>query len=460
MSESLYPEKEIAAQRPFFDKRKPMDTVYRKLALKRLYDTILCHEQEIYRALDADFGKSPFETWSTEIGLVLEEIRNMIRNLTKWSRPDSVKTPIIHFPSVSRIHKEPFGQVLIMAPWNYPFMLAMMPFVGAIAAGNCVVLKTAHYSTSTSLILEQIIRESFVPEHALALGGGREINTRLLDTRFDYIFFTGSPSLGKLVMEKASANLTPVTLELGGKSPCIVSSKCNPKLAARRIIWGKLINAGQTCVAPDYLLVESSIKDQLIKEMILAIKESYGSDPSLSTDFPRIINTPQWERLNKLVSNEKVLCGGQSNRETRYFAPTLIDEPDPDSPVMMDEIFGPILPVISWENKRAAVKYVLEHPKPLACYIFTNDPTEEKFFLENIPFGGGCINDTIIHIANPYLPFGGVGGSGMGRYHGRESFLIFSNRKAVLKKGTWLDVPVRYPPYTEKKLKAVKAFLH
>ena len=448
----------VRKQRQFFEKGITKGIDYRIKNLKTLKQAILAHEKEIIEALQKDLNKAPFEAYATEIGLVLEELEYIIKHLRNWSKPRKVKTPITHFLSASHQYSEPYGIVLIMSPWNYPFQLAIAPLIGSMAAGNCTIVKPSEYSSHTAAIIERLISQYFDDSYITVIRGGREANKTLLDEKFDYIFFTGSVSVGKVVMESASKHLTPVSLELGGKSPCIVDETANLDIAAKRIVWGKFLNAGQTCVAPDYLWVHQSIKNELIPKMHKYIKEFYGSDPLSNPDYPNIINSKHFNRLLGLMQNESITIGGKYNEQTNRIVPTIIDNVTWDKPVMREEIFGPLLPVLEFENLNDIIATVNSHPKPLALYFFTNDKEREDYVIHNTSFGGGCINDTIVHLATSYMPFGGVGDSGMGGYHGKASFDTFSHKKSILKKSTLFDVPLRYPPY-KNKLKLLKLIM-
>ncbi len=441
--------KVIQKQRSFFETGKSKDIGFRIEKLKTLKKAVIENEKEIMEALKNDLNKSPFESYATEIGFLLEEINYTIKHISKWVKPKKVKSSLKHFPSSSYIYTEPYGVILIIAPWNYPFQLALSPLVGAIAAGNCSIIKPSEYSQHTSAILDKLIRENFDESFITVVRGGREVAQKLLDEKFDYIFFTGSVQVGKIIMEAASKHLTPVTLELGGKSPCIVDETANIDLAAKRIIWGKSLNAGQTCVAPDYLLVQKNMKDKLINKMSEYITKFYGTDPLTNKQYPKIINEKHFNRLLKLMENGNIVCGGQYTDETMHIAPTIIDGVTLESPIMQEEIFGPLLPVLEFENLNQALTVVNKYPKPLALYLFTNDKQKEKYVINNTSFGGGCINDTIIHLATPHMPFGGVGESGMGAYHGKASFDTFSHKKSVMKKSNILDVPLKYPPFED-----------
>ena len=442
-------------QQKFFLTGRTLDLAFRKRALQKLKTTILEHESDFYDALFQDLHKSQFESYATEIGFVLEELSFNMKKLRKWKRPKKVSSGLVSFPAKSRITYEPLGTVLIIAPWNYPFQLLVAPLIGAIAAGNTVILKPSEISVNTGLALEKIINAAFDEEYVHVVTGGSEVSQQLLEIDFNHIFFTGSPRVGKIIMQAAAKKLIPVTLELGGKSPCIVNKDVNLKLAARRIAWGKFLNAGQTCIAPDYLLVHEEIKGALIQEIENAVHQFFGTDIKQSPDYPRIISRPNMERLAMLLEGVKVVSGGNYDLEERYFEPTIIDEADFEKPVMQQEIFGPVLPVISYRELDEAIHLINNRPRPLALYVFASSRNFQKKVVAEVPAGGVTVNDTLMHIASNKLPFGGVGNSGIGKYHGFESFKTFSNAKPVVYRGTWLDVPIRYAPY-KSKLKIIK----
>ena len=450
----------LKKQKEFFSSGTTKNIQYRINKLKDLKIGIEKNEQLIYEALKADLNKSAFEAYETEVGMVIEEINIAIRNLKKWSKVEKVKTPLIHFGTKSYIYKEPYGIVLNISPWNYPFQLSLSPLVGAIAAGNCVMLKPSRYSRNTSDVLEKIIKEVFDEEYVAVVekDGGRESISNLLNYKFNYIFFTGSPSVGKVIMEKASKYLTPVTLELGGKSPCIVHKDADLRKASKRIIWGKFLNAGQTCVAPDFLMVHEEVKSELIGYMKEDIEEFFGMEPFISEDFGRIINERQFERLKTYLPEGYIIKGGDYDVKQRYISPTLMDGVSFSSSIMKEEIFGPILPILTYNDMDALIKTLHNRPKSLALYLFTQSKTIETKVLDSMSFGGGCVNDTIIHVASPYIPFGGVGNSGMGAYHGKASFDLFTHNKSILKKSNIFDIKFRYAPY-KGKLKLLKKFL-
>lgn len=434
------------------------DIKYRKETLKKLLFNIQKNEDLIIKALYDDFKKPAFEAVLTETNYVISELKNTIRNISKWASPKRVFPSILNFPSTDYIYKEPYGNVLIIAPWNYPFQLALCPLISAVSAGNKVVLKPSELTPNTSSIIAKIVEKSFHINHVEVIQGGVEVSDKLLAKRWDYIFFTGSVTVGKIVAKAAAENLTPVTLELGGKNPCIIDETADLKLAAKRIVWGKFINAGQTCIAPDYILIQKSMKINFITFLIEEIIQAYGKKPEKSPDYARIINTKNWLRLMSMIEPEKVIFGGESNANEFYIAPTLIDEPELESPVMQEEIFGPILPVLIYESENDIDKIVSKYEKPLAFYIFSENNSFVKKMILKYSFGGGCVNDTLIHFSNKRLPFGGVGHSGIGAYHGKLSFDIFSHHKAVVKKANWLDQPMRYAPYRDK-LKSIKRLL-
>lgn len=442
----------------FFNTNATYDVQFRINALKNLQKNIHEMEDEILEALRLDLNKAHFEGYETELGIIYGEIRKVLKNLPKWVKPKRVRTPLMHFLSWSYICPEAYGNILIMSPWNYPFQLAMVPLIGAIAAGNTIVLKPSEYSFHTAEAIEKLIKKTFSDDYVTVVRGGREANKELLNEKFDYIFFTGSPVVGQLVMSSASKYLTPITLELGGKSPCIVGKTANVKLAARRIVWGKFLNSGQTCIAPDYLLVHKSVKDELIKYIKQYIVEFYGEHPEQCEYFPKIINEKHFNRLLGLMEEGDILIGGNSNAQTRQIEPTVIDNITLESPIMKEEIFGPLFPVLTFEDISEVYDIVQSMPKPLAFYLFTTDNNVIKYCMKKMSFGGGCINDTVMHIANSNLPFGGVGNSGMGQYHDKLTFDTFTHYKAILQKSNLVDVALRYPPF-DNKMKLLKKFM-
>ena len=440
----------LHAQRAYFGQGECKNVDFRIRQLKNLYQWICGHEQEILDALYQDLNKSPFEAYAAEIGIVKEEIRYTLKHIRKWAAPKRVKTPITQFPSRSFIYPEPYGVVLIMSPWNYPFQLTIAPLVGAICAGNCAVVKPSAYSPNTTRVMAEMLRELFPAEYISVVEGGREANQALLDEKFDYIFFTGSVNVGKYVMEKATAHLTPVSLELGGKSPCIVDETADLKLAAKRIVWGKFLNCGQTCVSPDYILVQRGVKDKLVKQIQKYIRKMYGRDVLANKEYPKMINEKHFDRVLGLMEGARVIYGGESDRTSLKIAPAVLDQVNWKSPVMQEEIFGPLLPVLTFYDMKEVIQMVNAAPKPLALYYFTRDKKREAGILKHISYGGGCINDTVVHLATSYMPFGGVGNSGMGGYHGRDSFDTFTHRKSIMKKSGLIDVPIRYAPFKNK----------
>lgn len=431
----------------FFSIGPTKDIAFRRLQLKKLRQVIRHYEPDILKALKEDLNKASFEAYETEIGIVLQELNHTIQHLHRWASPSRVPTPLMHFPASSHVYREPYGTVLIMSPWNYPFQLTLVPLIGALAAGNCVVLKPSEYSVHTAAVIEKMITENFDSGYISVIRGGREANQSLLEQKFDYIFFTGSPTVGRLVMKSAAWHLTPVTLELGGKSPCIVDETAKLDLAARRIVWGKFLNAGQTCVAPDYVLVHPAIKDALIEKMKEAVRTFYGDDVLQNDEYPKIINRKHFDRLQGLMDGEEVVCGGGTDPDSLKIEPTILSGVTFKSPVMQEEIFGPLLPVLTYDNLQDTFAFMQKQPKPLAFYYFTQSKKRAALALREVPFGGGCINSTVIHLSNPHLHFGGVGESGMGQYHGKASFDTFTHEKSVMKKSTLIDISLPYPPY-------------
>ncbi|APQ73471.1 aldehyde dehydrogenase [Clostridium botulinum] len=440
----------LEKQKSFFDKGYTKDINFRIEALKKLKHNIKINENNIFKALKIDLNKSEFETFITEIGIVYDEINGAIKNIKKWSKPKKVKTPITNFLASSYIYNEPYGVALIMSPWNYPFQLIMAPLVGAISAGNCVLLKPSELAIKTEKIIVKIIKDTFSDEYIGVITGGIEESTALLKEKFDYIFYTGGINVGKIVMRAAAEHLTPITLELGGKSPCIVDKDANIDLAARRIAWGKFLNAGQTCVAPDYLVVHRNIKEKLISSIENYIVEFFGENTFESEDYPRIINERHFKRLEGYLKEGKIVSGGNTDINNLYIEPTIIEGINFENRIMEEEIFGPIFPVIEFENIDKVIDIVKNNPKPLALYYFSENKEKQEFIIKNISFGGGCINDTIMHLSTSTLPFGGVGNSGIGGYHGRASFDTFSHKKSILKKSNLIDVKIRYAPFKGK----------
>lgn len=449
----------VEHQRKFFNTKETLDINKRIYYLKKLKSVILKYENEINQALYEDLGKSPSESYMCEVGLTLSELSYQIKHIKRWSRPKRHITDLTNFHGKSYSVFEPYGVVLVMAPWNYPFMLTMEPLIGAVAAGNCVVAKPSAYSPATSSIIKKILEQVFDDSYVAVVEGGRAENTELLEQRFDYIFFTGGVNVGKLVMEKAAKNLTPVSLELGGKSPCIIDKTANLKLAARRLAFGKYLNLGQTCVAPDYLLIEETVKEKFLNILIDTVKKMYGENPLENQNYGKMINEKHYRRVMGLIDERKVILGGKGIEEQLRIEPTVLDNVTESDDVMQEEIFGPVLPVITYKEINDAVQFIETRPHPLALYIFSNDRKVQKLFTEKVTFGGGCINDTILHLATSRMGFGGVGNSGMGAYHGIKSFQTFSHEKSILRKYNWIDMPMRYQPYTKIMDKLVRMFL-
>ncbi len=449
----------VARQRAYFESGATRPLAFRRAALGRLYDAIVRMEPALFQALRQDLNKSPQEAYMTEIGLTLSEIRYQKKHLRAFARTRRVPSPLSQFHAKSFIVREPYGVALIMSPWNYPLMLLLEPLAAAIAAGNCCVLKPSAYAPATSAVLAKLIAETFEDRFVAVVEGGRAENTALLDEPFDYIFFTGGQTVGRFVMEKAAAHLTPVTLELGGKSPCIVDRTANLKLAARRIAFGKFLNSGQTCVAPDYALVEQSVVQPFLEHLRRETVQMLGDDPLSNPDYPKMINRRHFDRVCGLLEGQTAVFGGHADEATLRIAPTVLYPVQPDSAVMGEEIFGPVLPVLSYQSLDEAIAFVRSRPRPLALYVFTGDRETERRVLGTLPYGGGCVNDTIIHLATSRMPFGGVGASGMGNYHGKYGFDTFTHEKSVVKKYTWIDLPMRYQPYSAGKLAMIRRFL-
>lgn len=448
----------INEQKIYFLTGETKSLAFRKKMLLNLKSELIKNEQNIIDALYADFKKPVFESVLSETGLVLSELDLTIKKLNSWAKPKKVFPSFLNFPSTDTIYYEPYGTVLVIAPWNYPYQLSILPVIGAIAAGNTVVLKPSELTPNTSKIVEKIITTVFNETFVSVVQGDAKVAQDLLKEHWDYIFFTGSVNVGKIVAQAAAHFLTPTTLELGGKNPCVIDETANIKLTAKRITWGKFFNGGQTCIAPDYIIIHNSIKQQFIEALRNEITVSYSSNPQASSDFARIINSSNFLRLTKMLKNENVIIGGEINEESLFIAPTIIDEPSLESEVMKNEIFGPILPILSYTNEEDIRKIILRFNKPLSLYVFSTNRTFSKKMISTYSFGGGAINDTVIHFANPKLPFGGVGSSGTGAYHGKHTFYTFSHQKAIVKKGNWLDIPVRYAPY-KGKTKLIKLFL-
>jgi aldehyde dehydrogenase (NAD+) len=442
----------------FFKTRKTQDVTYRVESLQRLKRVIESKEKEVYAALAKDLGKSEFESFLTEYNAVIRELQNYISKTHLWSRPKRIRPSILNFPSKARSYPEPYGNVLIISPWNYPFQLALAPLIGAVAAGNTVVLKPSEFSCATGILLRKIIEDTFEKEHVSVALGDAQKAQELTALPWDYVFFTGSPKVGRLIYQAAAKHLTPVTLELGGKNPCVIHETAHIKVTAKRIVWAKFLNAGQTCIAPDYLLVHKDIKEQLIEELKIQIHKFFGKEVIESPDFSRIIRDEHFDTLVELLKGEKVLEGGDNDKDSLFIAPTLLDEPSRDSKVMEKEIFGPILPIISYSNKADLERWINSYEKPLAGYCFTNSSKFQMWYIKQFSFGGAVINDSIVQYINHRIPFGGVGHSGMGSYHGQKTFETFSHYKGVVHRGTWIDLPVKYAPYTHK-LNSIKKLM-
>ncbi len=449
----------VNAQRTFFQTGATLPLPARRAALKRLGEAVRAREADVSAALLSDLNKSPTESYMCEVGMTLSELGYVLRHLDHWAKDKLRPTPLAQFPAKSFTAADPYGVVLIMSPWNYPFLLAMEPLIGAIAAGNCCVVKPSAYSPAVSAVLRSLLAECFPAEFVTVVEGGRAENQALLDQKFDYIFFTGSTAVGKEVMAKAAAHLTPVTLELGGKSPCIVDTTAKLNLAAKRIVFGKLINCGQTCVAPDYLLIHRRVKDRFLAYVKRWITVMYGTNALDNDGYVRMVNQKHYDRVMSLIDLNKVVFGGRGDPDTLKIQPTILDNVSPEDAVMQEEIFGPVLPVLTFDRVEEALDFVNTRPHPLALYLFSQDKQVQELFVRRASFGGGCINDTIIHLATSHMGFGGVGNSGMGSYHGRQSFDTFSHRKSIVQKSTLVDLPIRYAPYTPSKSKLLRLFL-
>lgn len=452
------PTEVIKKQQAFFQSGAGRELAFRMQQLRQLERAIDKCENELLRALELDLGKCRQEAYMTEVGLLRAELAYIMKHLPSWVQARKVRTPCLYPGARSLIYPEPLGQVLIISPWNYPVYLALAPLLGAMAAGNCTVIKPSELAPHSSAVLQALIQDSFPEEYIAVLEGGAEMSSELLEQPFDHIFFTGGSAVGKLVMQAAARRLTPVTLELGGKSPCLVDQDINIEYTARRIIWGKFLNAGQTCVAPDYLLLQREIKEPLLKKMGEVLLKFYGANPRHSPDYARIISEGHFQRLEALLVDGRILYGGEAVREERYIAPTIMDRIASDSPLLQEEIFGPLLPVLEFGDLEEAIQFVNERPKPLALYFFSRNRKRQEQVLKQSSSGGVCINDTLSHISSPYLPFGGVGESGMGSYHGRASFELFSHKKSVLQQSLSFDIPLKYPPY-RIPLQALKKLL-
>lgn len=446
------------AMKAYFESGATLDVAKRKATLRKLKATLKEWEPRLMEAIMLDLGKSRFEAYETEIGIVQAEISHTLKHLSRWAKAKRVSTPLAHFPSSSRILKQPKGLVLVMSPWNYPIQLALVPLAAAISAGCCVLLKPSRYSVNVSRVLCEMFDSCFDSRLIKVVEGGHQANSELLELRWDHIFFTGSPNVGKVVMEAASRHLTPVTLELGGKSPVIIDGSMDMALAARRLAWGKFLNAGQTCVAPDYLLIDERCREEFKKEFEKTTRKMY---PGLleSPDLGRIINEKHFNRLKGLLEGQRVVFGGQCDDKSLRIAPTLLEDTDPDSPIMQEEIFGPILPMLTYRSFDEALSFIRGREKPLALYIFSKDRRHINAVQQTLTYGGGCVNDTVVHLSNPSMPFGGVGSSGMGSYHAKQGFDTFTHEKSVLRKALWLDIPVRYAPYDDRLTRLLRLLL-
>ncbi|MDZ7716680.1 MAG: aldehyde dehydrogenase [Balneolaceae bacterium] len=437
----------VEKQHRFFKSGKTKDTSFRLRQLKKLKRILQENEQEIFDALDNDFKKPAYETYATELGILYMEINHLTGNLEKWAKPQKVSGSIINFPSTNYIYSEPYGVSLVIGAWNYPLQLSLNPVLGSIAAGNCTIIKPSELAPNTSSLLAEIINKRFDEGYLKVVEGAAETTQALLSEPLDHIFFTGSTRVGKIIMKAAAEQLTPVTLELGGKSPAIVDKTADIHSTAKRIAWGKFVNAGQTCVASDYVYVHESVKESFLKTLKEEITKFYGSDPKKSPDYARIINEDHFNRLKQFLNNGNMYMGGPNNEEELYIAPTILTDITWDDPIMQEEIFGPILPILSFGNMDEVIDTLQDKPKPLALYIFSEDAKNQQKIISSLSFGGGCINDTVAHLGNHNLPFGGIGNSGIGNYHGKASFDTFSHQKSIMEKTTWFDNPLRYPPY-------------
>lgn len=450
----------VEKQRRFFEGGNTLNVKTRLRYLKKLYAAIKDNLDEIHEGLKKDLGKSASESYMCETGLVLSELSHMIKHVKSYAKAKRVKTPLAQFASKSYRLPSPYGTVLVMNPWNYPFLLSIDPLIAAVAAGNTVVLKTSAYSPNVNAAIQKVLSGVFPAEYVAVIFGGSQVNKVLFDTKFDYIFFTGSKTVGKIVYEKAARNLTPVTLELGGKSPCIVDETANIPLAAKRIVWGKFLNLGQTCVAPDYVMCQENVRGKLIEELKKQIKKQFGENPLENPTYGKMINEKHFERVCGLIDPDKVVVGGRSDAAKLKIEPTVMDGVTLEDGVMGEEIFGPVLPVISYKEEGEVFGYVSSHDAPLACYVFSSDKKRIKRFTTRLGFGGGCVNDVVIHIATSNMPFGGFKESGMGGYHGKVGFDTFTHYKSIVDKKTFMDLPMRYQPYKKINDKLVKTFLH
>jgi len=448
-------------KREFFDQGNTRSLNFRKQQLLTLRKALDDHSDDISKALKDDLGKSAMESYMTETSVLYSEIDHALKHLKSWMSPERQRVPLSLEPSSCSIHYEPKGVVLIIAPWNYPVMLSISPLIGAIAAGNSVVLKPSEEAPASAKIIERIVKDCFAPEYVSVVQGlGHEVVPKLMDDHtFNHIFFTGSTAVGKIIAKQAAEKLTSTTLELGGKSPAVIDSSADLKVSARRIVWGKLMNAGQTCVSPDYLLVEEKIKEELVQELIKAIESSFGADQMSSEDYPHLINQKHFNRVSSYLNEGRIIYGGKTDPESLFIQPTLIDQVDLDSPVMQEEIFGPVLPILTFNNNDEIKEIIHRNRYPLACYYFGKNKKREEWVMNQTEFGGGCVNNTIVHLGNPDLPFGGVQYSGSGQYHGWHGFECFSHKKSIVKTSTWIDPPMKYAPFTESKFKFLRTIL-
>ncbi|MDE5897113.1 MAG: aldehyde dehydrogenase [Clostridia bacterium] len=453
------PETLLNRQHEYFTSGATLPVKFRIAALKRLRSAIRTHERELLAALKSDLGKSETEAYMCEIGMTYAEIAYLLKHVKKFAKPEKARTPLSQFPAKSYKLRSPYGCALIMSPWNYPLLLSLEPLADAIAAGNCAIVKPSAYSPATGEAVRKLISETFLPEHVSVVTGGRRENDRLLDLPFDKIFFTGSIAVGKEVMRRAAEKLIPVTLELGGKSPCIVDETADLKLAAKRIVFGKFLNCGQTCVAPDYLLVHESVKETFLKELAIQTERQFGADPLTNPDYGKIVNEKHYARIRSLIDEKKIYFGGRCDDTALRIAPTILNGATREDACMKEEIFGPVLPVLTYRDRGALIEELNALPSPLALYLFSSDKKAIGDITARCSFGGGCINDTIIHLASPYLPFGGAGESGMGCYHGKDGFFCFTHEKSIVNKSVRIDLPMRYQPYTKKKENMIRKFL-
>ena len=446
----------VEKQKEFFKTGKPIDINYRKKALIKLRDAVDKYEEKILYALKLDLGKSEFEGYETELGIVKSELKNTIKNLEKWSKPKKVRASIMNPFSDNRIYNQPYGVCLILSPWNYPFQLALMPLIGSIAAGNTSILKLSEISPFTSGVVREIVEEVFDEEYVAVFSGEAEEAINLIESDVDFIFYTGNPKIGVSVAESAGRRLIPCVLELGGKSPCIIDRKADLDNAAKKIVWGKFMNAGQTCVAPDYIIADRLVFLELRDKLVHYIKEFYGENPIESDDYPKIINKKNFDRILNLIEGKRLICGGKYDDDSLKIEPTILEVSSMDEKIMQEEIFGPIIPIIIYKNKSEIFEIIDKNKNPLALYLFTDNNSFEKEIIEKVSFGGGCVNDTIIHCTSEGLPFGGIGRSGIGNYHGKASFDAFSHKKSVVKSKKFADISMKYPPFNEKKLELIK----